>query len=65
MLARSFACLEMLKLRLRMRPAPKPVDVGHLNRGKPRTTLASFVELDPETTATGLQPLPKTGTNAD
>ena len=31
-LAKSFVALEMLKLRLRMKPAPKPVDVSKLQK---------------------------------
>jgi hypothetical protein len=32
-LAKSFVALEMLKLRLRMKPAPKPIDVSKLKAG--------------------------------
>lgn len=43
MLARSYAVLEQLKLRLRMKPAPKPVDVSHLQKAK-RVAVSSFSE---------------------
>jgi hypothetical protein len=38
-LAKSFVALEMLKLRLRMKPAPKPIDVS-----KPKATGIPSVE---------------------
>ena len=38
-MAKSFVALEMLKLRLRMKPAPKPIDVS-----KPKNTGIPSVE---------------------
>lgn len=32
MLLKSFVALEMLKLRLRMKPAPKPIEVGKISK---------------------------------
>lgn len=37
-LAKSFATLESLKLRIRMKPAPKPIDVSADHKRKPRST---------------------------
>jgi hypothetical protein len=41
-LAKSFVSLEQLKLRIRMKPAPKPVEVQP--RGKAKQPRSSFVE---------------------
>ena len=41
-LTKSFVALEMLKLRLRMKPAPKPIDTTKLTKGKVQHT--TFIE---------------------
>lgn len=41
-LCKAYAALEILKLRMRMKPAPKAIDVSHLERpSRARITLAS------------------------
>jgi len=64
MLGRTFVCLEMLKLRMRMKPAPKPIDV-QANTPRKHNLLTSFTEAEELPTASGLQLPPETGTNAD
>lgn len=44
MLAKSFASLEMLKLRLRMKPAPKPVDTTKMSKATKQSSAPSFTE---------------------
>lgn len=44
MLTRSYAVLETLKMRIRMKPAPKPVDVATYQKPKRVASLASFAE---------------------
>ncbi len=41
-LSKSFVALEMLKLRLRMKPAPKPVDVSKVQPKRSATSSPSF-----------------------
>lgn len=42
-LGKTFATLEMLKLRLRMKPAPKPIDTTKAEKHKP-LPMGDFVE---------------------
>lgn len=45
-LGRSFVALEMLKLRLRMKPAPKPIDVS-IRQGRRRArNVVAFTEVE-------------------
>ena len=44
MLGKTFATLEFLKLRLRMKPAPKPIDTTKLQPKQQRATAKSFTE---------------------
>lgn len=46
LLARAFVSLEMLKLRLRMKPAPKPIDTTKIDKAstRQRLTLPNFTE---------------------
>lgn len=43
-IAKAFVALEMLKLRIRMKPAPKPVDTTKLERHRPTSNTESFTE---------------------
>jgi hypothetical protein len=45
MIGKTYASLEILKLRLRMKPAPKPVDTTKLQQGRGRPAVQpSFTE---------------------
>ena len=41
---KAYAALEMLKLRLRMKPAPKPIDTTKLERNNPQGNQGTFTE---------------------
>jgi len=41
-LSRSLVALEMLKLRLKMKPAPKPVDVSKITTASPARERGAF-----------------------
>ena len=44
-IAKAFVALEMLKMRIRMKPAPKPVDVSKMMAGKsPMANASTFSE---------------------
>ncbi len=44
MIGKTFASLEMLKLRIRMRPAPKPIDTTKIVKRQGRGVEQSFTE---------------------
>lgn len=62
LLARAFGELELLKLRLRMKPAPKPIDVSGVVRGRKPKNLVPFTEV-PDSGSQPQQPIaPKSAT---